>query len=250
MTTMILPHSAVTLTPAPKCAALAPRTPTATKTLPVQVAPPANSRLEGSSPRLVAKTVSQVKRITTATLRLRASPAHLVATQRQATLANVSDVHQAHSQRPLEGRVWPRASLVNLVSSPPLVSRRVDSAHLVELIMTPIRPLTVWPARPAHTLAAARPSVLSAWLVRLTAIRVRRHHVQLVWRVNTGRLQQLKPRASAFSVLLAKRMPTPTVRRSAKTVPSASTVARVPSIPWCAQILMRSTTTTIHQHHV
>ena len=229
MTTMILPHSAVTLTPAPKCAALAPRTPTATKTLPVQVAPPANSRLEGSSPRLVAKTVSQVKRITTATLRLRASPAHLVATQRQATLANVSDVHQAHSQRPLEGRVWPRASLVNLVSSPPLVSRRVDSAHLVELIMTPIRPLTVWPARPAHTLAVARPSVLSAWLVRLTAIRVRRHHVQLVWRVNTGRLPLLSTSASAFSVLPAKRIPTLTVRRSASTAPLTHTAPRAPS---------------------
>ena len=164
-------------------------------------------------------------------------------------LATASAVPWAHSQQVLEGPVQLPASRVSRVSLLPPHHRHVTSARLGKLTTTPIRLRSAWTVQQAHTLDVARQSVLFVLLARLTAMRVRPRHARHAWRVSTGRLRLLISRASVCSVLLAKWMGTPTVLRSASTVSSASTVARAPSLPCCAQTKDSSMMTAIPPRH-
>ena len=175
-----------------KSAKLAPKMMTAMTARTAQRAMPARTLLEAlRSPHLGVSSALQAKRIMTQTPPRLARPAHRVDTQRKAALATASDVLWVDSQQPLEGPVKLRASHANRVSSLLPHHRHVTFAHLVELMVTPIQPPSVWTAKQGHTLAVVRPHATSARLVRLTAMQVQPHLAQHAWVASTGRLRQL-----------------------------------------------------------
>ena len=153
---------------------------------------PANMLLEAlPSLHLGVSSALQAKQIMTPTRPRLARPAHRVDTQRKAALATASDVRWVDLQRPVEGQVQPRASHVSRVSLLLPHHRHVTSAHLAELMTTPIQPPSALSAGQAHTLVAAKQSVLSVLLVRSTVTTTLRHRAQRAWVVSTGRLRQL-----------------------------------------------------------
>jgi hypothetical protein len=151
-----------------------------------------------------------------------ARAARLVVMQKAVKQMHVSDVQWAGLQPPLEAQAKQRVSPVNLGSSLALGHRPVASAHLVELTMTPIRPLSVRTAWLALSPAVARQPVPSAWQVRSTATITRPRHVQHAWLVSTGRLRQQTISAGALNVRLARLTWTLTAPQRVLTVSSES----------------------------
>ena len=190
--TAIPPLHAVTRISASRYVKLAPRIATATTAPTAQPAMPADTRLGlWPSPHLGVSTALQARQTMTPTRPRLARPAHRVDTQRKAALATASDVRWVDLQRPVEGQVQPRASHASRVSLLLPHHRHVTSAHLAELMTTPIQPPSALSAGQAHTLVAAKQSVLSVLLVRSTVTTTLRHRAQRAWVVSTGRLRQL-----------------------------------------------------------
>ena len=157
-----------------------------------QRAMPANTLLEAlRSPHLGVSSALQAKRIMTPTRPRLARPAHRVDTQRKAALATASDVRWVDLQQPVEGQAFPPVSHASRVSLLLPHHRPVTSAHLAELMTTPIQPPSALSAGQAHTLVAAKQSVLSVLLVRSTVTTTLRHRAQRAWEASTGRLRQL-----------------------------------------------------------
>ena len=103
-------------------------------------------------------------------------------------LMTASDVSWGDLQLPLEEPALPPVSRVNLGSLLAWRHHPVTSAHLAELMTTPIQPPSALSAGQAHTLVAAKQSVLSVLLVRSTVTRMRPLRARRAWQVSTGRL--------------------------------------------------------------
>ena len=234
---------------------------------------------------LHALTVSRDKRILTWTRRPSARPAHLalrahhqpprvssaaqdvlIMTRAPSACARCAHVASTTPQRTalavatsvLQESICPLAAAARSMTvrparwgSLPLMAPLLVNPVLLERqtqIMTQQRSAARAPMARMPAVAASLANRVSPGAVMATV--TRRPRARCATQGSSGSNLILPILHRVHPALPAKWMPTLTAKPNAKTAASASTVARAPSLPCCAQILMRSTTTTIHQHHV
>ena len=185
------PHRAATQISVYRAVRQAPRMTTAMTAQHAKHALPVSTQLVACSPHLHASRVTLALQTTTATRVQNVQGAWLASMLRLVTVETASAVRVALSRRRLVAQALMCVKTASLVSTALLGLPRVDSAPRVERTMTPTQLPSALSAGQAHTLVAAKQSVLSVLLVRSTVTTTLRHRAQRAWVVSTGRLRQL-----------------------------------------------------------